>query len=536
MREQRDVYISSFILSFLCLITLTMSYLMIPTPSWEYLGDSTTAWRRMGILPAIMVALGVGGASVFAINPRSKPEHVLHISVIWAVMIGMGHQIGLSTPIGSDGWYFVELTSRFSEFGFDPQINSYLMRPGALLLLLIASFFPFISIPIAAVGFGLIVAYLTTYIVLSHILSRNREWKIALPFIAVGWAGLVTTIGDLFDYEAHSLAVLLLFFFWYRLSIAHHRLASILVITCLCLTHTFIPLILIFSLFIQWCRDGDISKRNIGLIGLWIWCGWALFTFETTSLVLFSFLETQPSGGIFAVGVVAITAIIVLLGYLFVPEGRDRRSVEHVDMISMLLAIVIFAPIFLYKDFSHDTIGFSFTKRIFLYMFPSLIASLFSTINAHVASHLDPARVGMVRALFISYLLLPITAGFIHHRWVGRDFHFQPDTENCWEMVSENGYGDVSILGNGVFFLHSPRLVPPEPTNWVYSYIDPYDNDHLPHRAGNIVIVLETPDIPDSLAREGLTDEVNYSDWTLMDEVKGACRLWVDPEVAAQYQ
>ena len=63
---------SALVINLLALTTLILSYIFVSEPQTAGLRESSTAWRRMGFLPAILVGIGIGSASI---GPDPLPHH-----------------------------------------------------------------------------------------------------------------------------------------------------------------------------------------------------------------------------------------------------------------------------------------------------------------------------------------------------------------------------------------------------------------------------------------------------------------------------
>mgnify|MGYP004343583467 CR=1 FL=1 len=521
---------SALVINLLALTTLILSYIFVSEPQTAGLRESSTAWRRMGFLPAILVGIGIGSASFLAFCREIETRYVLALSTTWSVMIGMAHQIGLGTPIGSDGWFFVELSLRFQEFGFENVINGYLQRPLSLLLVLIVGTVPFLTYPLAASILGLVIALCTTYLTLNHILTQEQTSRYILPLIGAFWAILVTTIGDLFDYEAHALGVLILFWFWFRFSPSQHFVLGVVIICVLCMTHFFIPLILILSWFIQWLKEGDHHWRNIALVGTVIWSLWGFtIAYDSTAGVLFRPLNNAPSNLMISLMIISLILFILYIDRRISISKEEAVTSVSISSTAILASCSIITPFFLYQDLSLDSTGLSFTKRLLLYVFPSFVILILHRFSHGIGHLIGLSSGGLTSPLMaILILMVSISSGITHHRWVGRDNHFHPQTVDCWGLLEEQGMEVSQRSTIRYLVIHSPQLVPPEPTYLAYFYFSP---DNLSgNQPQEVAVVLETPDINHRLNRSGFADQVDYHNWLMIDEIDSICRLWVHPE------
>ena len=520
---------SAMALTLLSLTCFVFSYISVTEPQSDGLANATTAWRRMGYLPSICLGLGIASTFVLAHDRAMKPRLILFLSTLWAIMMGMGHQIGLGTPIGSDGWYFVELTSRFHEFGLSSTPDGYLLRPGAMVVMLVLSQLPFLTLPLTASILGLLIGTYTTYLVLEYILDSAPDVKSFLPLIAVCWSLVVTTTGDLFDYEAHALAVLGLFFFWYKTPQRTHFVMGIVIMAALCMTHMFIPLVLILSLLIQWILDGKKYNRDMALAGILLWSTWSmLFAYDSTASTLFSFLDQTPSRLVFSSLVfVLLIAILLVEKVVALPviQNRNPRFMSH---SAIFITVFAFLPLFFIKDVTLGA-NFSFTKRIFLYIFAPLVVSLAPIVSSFSESLPKPSEPSLLSPMVAAMILVTsLAGGIIHHKWVGRDLYFNPQTADCWDLLAEHDMQASERIVHRFLVVHSPQLVPPEDTRYAYFYYSP--GNLSGNQPDEVAIVLETPDIAQRIESSGLNGTLGYQNWAMIDQIDSVCRLWSHPE------
>ena len=195
----------------------------------------------------------------------------------------------------------------------------------------------------------------------------------------------------------------------------------------------------------------------------------------------------------------------------------------------ILLSCAIFVPFFFYQDLQLDSVGFSFTKRVLLYTFPTLTLIIFRQFK-HGINHMIGDDSGRIASplMAILVLMVSISGGITHHRWVGRDSHFDPQTMDCWNLLEEHGMEASQRWTTRYLVVHSPQLAPPDPSHLVYFYYPP---DNLSgDQPREVAVVLETPDIGWRLNRSGFADLVDYQNWVMVDEIDSVCRLWVHPE------
>ena len=137
------------------------------------------------------------------------------IAACWLTIVLMLPQFGSLTPVGPDGWMFADLSHRFTQYGAETQIHSYLGHPGVLLLTFWGWYIsPFFGLFLASLS-GIVMTYIFIHLVLK-LLAGDRdvyEAHVRYCFIAmivlIGWIG--HTVFPFAMYSAQMLGLLLTF-------------------------------------------------------------------------------------------------------------------------------------------------------------------------------------------------------------------------------------------------------------------------------------------------------------------------------------
>ena len=515
-------------------VIFILLYSIAPVETTAQLRSGNTAWLLW--TPFILISLGAAVTSfTFASLKQTLSAKELIIgSAVMMTLITIGHQLGISSPIGADGWFFTELSLRHYQFGNAIVIDSYLIRPGVLLLIewswrLLPSLTPLIA---SIVGFLLSFAlFLTMCSALHHYsLEAQRRW---LPVVAAGFAGLMLSGWNPAQFSAQLLALVL--WFWivhHKLKVGAHREKIVwAAIILMVITHLFTPLFLFSVLFFEG-RMKDARGRSARILasgGFGLWIVWAVGPAAKNTTGLLSAAGTPLPMSL----IVLFAALIIFLLILYAsrhPGGVKKEDVG-VKIENIYWGVLCIVPLLLLAE---SVLGVhSFLPRIATLLFVPLGLILFKIpskikVQGWIESEMPRQQISVILAIS---LLVGVAMSIAHAQWVERSMVMPKETVQCWDAAEDSGlWGLVDLDGDRWFIAHSPQSRPPTDNGLFRDLFDSI-GEGKDRPIESIGAIIETVDMAERMNIEGYSQE--WQQWDEHESIDGVCKIFVRPEISS---
>jgi hypothetical protein len=444
----------------------------------------------------------------------------------------MGHQLGVASPIGSDGWFFLELAQRHLEFGSTPLIDGYLTRPGVLFLVEWVWWISPNHAPLAAAMIGIFLS-ISLYLLMTTTLLRELDGRGRwIPIACAGYAGMFLSGWNPAMYSAQLLSIVL----WYV--IVHLRLKQgaetdpiiWIAILLLSITHIFTPLILLFVLLAE-SRFNDRQGRSSRWLAVGVYCCWFIWSITVAQDSTLRYLD-YLDGLIDEQTAISIGIIVALALFIFAARhsGAEKKQRLGVRRSSIIIGVLAFSPILYLME---SVLGAqNFLPRMLIFMFIPVSYFLCKTPSKFGFEKLGDlfSQSKRIAVVIIISILVGASMGISHSLWVQRSLVMPEDTADCWDAAQEVGiWSLVDRNGTQWQVIHSPQLRPPT--------ADPVARDLFESLGeSNYIVfdrigaVIETVDMIHRSEVENL--DTTWQAWDHLGGVPGSCRILVRPTLS----
>jgi hypothetical protein len=465
-------------------------------------------------------------------------------AVLIPILIVLSPQLAELSPIESDGWWFLQIGLRFTEFGNDGT-QSYLSHMLVLLPMdLVSKIIPNKEPLIAAILGSL---FFVGWLLLStrEILRDNVNRSFTLPVFVLFSLVLVSWWTPT-PYSAQMLAMLLMSFllftnpgnetpWWLYFAVA------ILVP----LAHIQISIVICLSMIIDGAISVTRSRTSIFtgfLVGLSFFC-WNFTGGEGPFMAQFP--DNTPFPIRFDIFISALALACLISAYLNSAMTKNKSSstyalLEKIDHrlgtanIALVFGCILFLPLAAYIDFRINAARL--TPRLIVYCIVPVIfwLSKFSELTFETLKNNTETKRLLGFVFLMTALICGSLASIGHVNYVQRTVIIPDESLYCWDMAEESGIrglmSDSNPNSEANFIIHSPMFLSPADDHNFWYFYPLGDESQLPNRPVEVFsAVLESADMEDKDWTDlGLDPDV-YENWTLVGEVPGACRLWVNP-------
>ena len=469
-----------------------------------------------------------------------KIDKILCINLIF-FMVLLSPQFAELSPIGEDGWWFVSIAERYSEYGSD-NTEGYLSKMISLIPLDIMGKIFQGSIPkFASIG-GILLSIIWISTIASSTTNSLGENSWTIPaftlicLLMVTWYNPLQYSAQMFSlcmaaYAIHNIKTInkYLFFFLLIITPATHLQSSII-----------LGSILVTESFIR-NHNSDIARQGSLVLGTSFIC-WNLTISKT------SFLKQFPESidNFISIPILIIPVLIVLfvsklleLRYGFRESKTDPNEIG-VSHTSIIIGCLLVLPMMYFIDLRMDAARL--VPRLLVYAvvpFSYWLATILQTCFSFVVKN----RLKQEKVIFMFAFMAifsGILSGVAHTNYSSRTMMMPAETSECWEMAENSGLvGLVEPNSRQInLILHTHAMIAPSDAYNYQWFIRMGDEEDFSdekwlslqsNTSGTYFsAILETADLDDNdMLRSGISPDI-YESWYLAGEVKGACRFWVD--------
>ena len=527
-RIQSGGYFCSFLVIILYFISPDDSTNGIPSPfSIRYL------WT-----PLIPLFVGLSIALPMYSNfiiPSNKTHNIISINLIFIILL-LSPQFAEASPIGVDGWWFLEIADRYSMYGVSNS-EAYTQRMMILLPLeFLTRIFSNDVAPLVASFFGLLFSILWISIISTTIMFEEGfdRWSIpAFTFIAF----LMVFWWNPLMFSAQLLGLLISAF------IIHYNNNNnskyhILYLVSLCLisiTHMQSSIIVGLILSIDALKNSPrsyFSRYSALLLGLF-------FIYWNFTVAEYSFRQQFGNSSLrYQIQYWHLLMPLIILSLTSEINYRLRRKNnigllthrEGIHNMSILGGCILALPLMAYVDFRIGEIRL--TPRLLAYAIVPLLCWGIKLINhVMIKIKLKSNETQMTYIFLVLVLFSSILSPLAHVSHSSRTYLIPDETIGCWNMADDAGL--VGLIKNNPGLdntvIHTPITISKSTDRYFARFIRLGDETTLNQQTiENISGVLQTVDADIALEKFGIGDI--YDDWYLAGEIGGACRFWVNPE------
>lgn len=513
-------------------IIFMILYLFSPSPR----RDGLQSWNTAELLwtPAIPIILSISIAFfVFATLWWKLDDKAIIIGSTGILFLTtMGHQLGVASPIGSDGWFFLELAQRHLEFGSTPIIDGYLTRPGALFLVEWVWWLLPDHAPLAAALIGILLS-ISLYLLMTTTLLRELDGRGRwIPIACAGFAGMFLSGWNPAMYSAQLLSIVL----WYV--IVHFRMRSgaetdliiWIAILLLSITHIFTPLILLFVLLAE-SRFDDCQGRSARWLAFGVYFLWFIWSITVAADSTLRYLDYF--GGLIdeqtAISIGMIVSLALFIAAARHP-GKEKTQRIGVRRSSVIIGVLAFSPILYLME---SALGAqNFLPRMLIFMFIPVsyfLCKIPAKFEFEKLRDLFSPSKGIAVVLMIS-ILVGVSMGFSHSLWVQRSLVMPEETADCWDAAKDVGiWSLVDENGTQWQVIHSPQLRPPTGNPVARDLFESLgESDYIVF--DRIGAVIETVDMVHRSEVENL--DATWQTWDHLGGVPGSCKILVRPSLS----
>ena len=451
-------------------------------------------------------------------------------------LILLSPQFAEWTPIESDGWWFIQISERYSEYGNDGT-ELYLSRMITLIPLdLFSKIFPE-YIPMISSILGLLISSLWIILTVDSVNDHPLSKRLLVPIFLI-ISLLMITWWSPFQYTAQMLS--LLFFVYVMRNISDLGINNSLIFCLIVIpaTHLQSPMIICSILVVE----GFLRTRNsLNAINCFFILG--------TSFIIWNFTIGAESFLILIPDLISnhINIWNMLISLFLVTSllrfNLSKKGVREVDIwggrngisnLSIVIGCILILPIMYIGD---QKIGAArLVPRLLIYSMVPICYWLliFASYIDGKVRNLDIEKNKFFIVFVIFSLLGGSLAGVGHVNYSSRTLMIPMETLDCWEMTEDAG---IVGLMNGNFseqrgyVLHSPVMLSNADEDHFWYFVHLGDES----RASTIDFtyysaILQTADInSDDLIKNKLPHDI-FETWSLAGEVPGGCKFWVNPQ------
>lgn len=518
-------------------------YLISPTDASQ--GIPSPYASRYLWTPAIpfLVGLSVCCSVMAGLNGElTRGETIGHILLVFSLII-LSPQFAEFSPIEADGWWFLQIGMRFSEFGSDGT-QSYLSHMLVLLPLdLVTRVIPGYE-PFFASILGVLMFSGWLYLCSRIVISESSTLRFHVP-VYTFFALLMISWWSPTPYSAQMLALFLMTVLLYTNpgedieAWKYYAIAVILPISHIQISIATCLIMLVDSIIsVSRARTSQICGYVVGL-SFFLWN----FTFGSGPfLAQFPDQTPIPITLSFFLSALTVGYLLAWLVNNYLTKDSDSKAfktLERIDHllgtsnVAVLIGCIMLSPLLLLVDFRINAARL--TPRIIVYClvpFTFWMAKGLEFAHQRLESIVPSKEV--FRAAIIAFsIICGSLASIGHANYVQRTVLIPHESIDCWEMTEEEGLRGLmmDISGQPRYVIHSPVFLPNADAQNFWYFVSLGDESSLPTVNEEFLsAVLETSDMEDKDWERVGMDPGIFENWTLVGEVPGACRLWVHPE------
>ena len=486
----------------------------------------------------LIISIFVLIATYNSLMGRFSTSETTIVSVFTIFLIFMSVQLATTSPVGVDGWFFLENAQYFSKFGESGRAI-YDSHP----LVLLPVDFQIRIFGSNGRNMAMILGFLMSLYwiyVISSAVSKSETFKITgvlvftsvgLYFLASGWYPL--------RYSSHLLALTLGHYLIHKESSALSYI-DVAVAFFLAISHPFSPLVFGCILFIDSFSRRDRARRSQSLY-LIISLIFLIYNLEGLTKRFDNLGIDILSSSYIRYILFSIPFIFLFLQLLaekiFQPRGKSLLNTgSGVSNISVLLGCIIAIPFLLVAD--NQTGASRFTHRLITYSIVPLMYALdFSIfkIKEAVGSVIKKEILNLLIALLCVSNSFGVAVLHLSHL---QNAEVMPENmTECWDMVEESGA--LAIIEEnhekGYSIVISDQTHPPLSNLLYYNFLKTGDGNRIGNTASESIIgMLEIPGLYERLRANPAFPEIANEDWVVIGEVPGACRMWLDSDLVPE--
>ena len=486
--------------------------------------------------PWIPISLGAS-VSLFMISSfrgLSSTNHIVAAIIMIMIQILLSPQFSEFSPIGADGWWFVEIGERYSKIGVT-STEGYTSRMLTVVpYQVFTGAFPSLGPQFASL-LGLLMSIYWIYLICWQVRQNAHFQKWGVPaftfvfFLMVAWWSPLM-------YSAQLLGLILAYLIFHYIPRGPKDWAIFSLMLCaISATHLQASIIVGIIMFVDgW--SGTPESRNSR------WAAFILgsfFIFWNFTVASHSFFNQIPDAVSEQISIRFFHLFIPLLFLTLISElFQIKKNRENpyswgggngVRNISIVIGCIIALPLMYYADVR---IGASrMAPRLVGYcLVPLLIWGM-----ALIDSVMRRAESKFEETSFMNILLaLAVIAGTLsahaHSSYVSRTYLLPDEMADCWDDAEERGLVGLVVANHNRHVLHGPAMMAPSTDEYFWKFTRLADEQNITqwHLDTGIIAVMESPDLGKSLERFRI--DGFYDDWELIAETPGACRFWVHPD------
>ena len=482
----------------------------------------------------ISMGISVSLLMISGLLERASANHVTASILLIMIQILISPQFAEFSPIGADGWWFVEIGERYSKLGVT-STEGYTSR-----MLTVIPYQVFTSIfpehgPAFASLLGILMSTYWIYLICSQVRNHEHFHRWGIPaftfvfFLMVAWWSPLM-------YSAQLMGLILAYLiFHYRPTDFRKWIIFTALLCAISATHLQASIVVGIIMFVDgWSGSPESTNSR--------WAAFILgsfFIFWNFTVASHSFYNQVPDSitEVVTVRFYHLFAPLLLLTLLSEVNNRTRNSEtmgkwgdgNGVRNLSIVVGCIIALPLMYMADVR---IGASrMAPRLVGYcLVPLLIwgMTLIESTMKKAETRLEEA------SLLNSLIVLAVIAGALsaqaHTSYASRTYLLPDEMSGCWDDAEERGLVGLVIANHNRHVLHGPATMSPSTDYYFWKFTRLADEQNITqwHLDIGIIAVMESPDLGKSLDRF----EINgfFDDWELVAETPGACRFWVHPD------
>lgn len=472
-------------------------------------------------------------------------------AVLLTIVVVISFQFSIASPMGPDGWFFLEATIRFRDFGsLTREYYSYFDHP---MIMMICQ--PFITIWPAEAAlictiFGVIlgVAYFSIILFALYEHENFEKWGVIGALVI---SALLSIYWNPVQFSAQLLSLVMIYSVFHILLGATNNssiIIAVVIAIILPVSHLFAPVFLISALLAEAFLRTDLSNRALLISFI---CSISFLFWNLTQAEAYFLNQIEPLPYIAKNYITSLPFTLfccILLHatvfYRFRKLGPRTEAVwgdgSGIRNLSILAGCFALLPVLYIQDAA--TLAARFTPRLIIYsIVPLIVWSRYPSM--WVIKKLDREFTKEARKIIIAVAMTSILSAvtvFGHVNLSQRTWILPVDTIDCWEDSEELGIPVLMTRTKmsmddkyyeGSTILISPMVISPTLPHYYYKLIDNGDGSisGSSEISDDIVAIIMTSDMPTRIERNG--PEINYSNFTIMGSTSNACEYWVKNEL-----
>ena len=548
-----------FILGFLSSSLVLLLYLAAPDDLELRL--STPFASRFIWTPAIPFLVGVSSFSFLygSITGTFDKIQTFASALLLSIVVVMSFQLSIPSPMGPDGWFFVEASIRFRDFGsLTREYYSYFDHPMTLVICQ-----PFITIwpdkaALICTMFGFImgVAYFSIILFALYEHDNFERWGVIGALVI---SALLSIYWNPVQFSAQLLSLVMIysvFHIFLRTEGNSSLVTTAVIALVLPVTHLFAPIFLITALLAESVLRTKLSMRALAISLI---CSISFLFWNLTQAEAYFLNQIQPLPDIGKNFLTSLpfTLICCLLIHLVIYLRLRKLGLRDnvvwgegtgIRNLSILAGCFGLLPVLYIQDAA--TLAARFTPRLIVYsVVPLIIWSRYPSIRLieYMDRNYSEDSRKTIIAVLMTALLSSVTV-FGHVNLSQRTWILPEDTIDCWDDSEDLGIPVLmtrtrmamdDIYYEGSTILISPMVISPTLPHYYYKLVDNGDGSisGSTEISEDIVAVIMTSDMPIRIERDG--PEIDISNFTIVGASTNACEFWVkndlldnlDPEI-----